>query len=491
LNRDLRSDCTDEIGRNEAANAYARERVEHWDGVARSPETWSSWGRYYHRRLNQIYQFLVAPGQRVLEIGCGLGDLLASLKPSIGIGVDFSNHMIQRAKKKHPELQFIQCDAHNLSLNEKPFDIIILSDIANDLWDVQAVFEQVRTLARSRTRVLLNFYSHLWEKPLTLAQRLGCATPNLPQNWLTTEDMCNLLYLADFEVIRHWQEILWPLSTPFLSLLSNRYLVKIWPFRILAMANFIIARPRPARTETGEESLVSVIVPARNEAGNISRLFARMPNMGRRTELIFVEGHSEDDTYATIEKAVTEHPELLCKLYRQTGNGKGDAVRLGFSRSSGEILMILDADMTVPPEDLPRFYEAIRSGKAEFVNGVRLVYPLEKIAMRFFNLLGNKFFSLAFSWLLGQSIKDTLCGTKVFTRETYLKIANNRDYFGDFDPFGDFDLLFGAAKLNLKILDLPIRYRERTYGSTNIERWKHGWLLFKMIVFAARRIKFV
>src|SRR5262245_30925841 len=185
------------------------------------------------------------------------------------------------------------------------------------------------------------------------------------------------------------------------------------------------------------------------------------------------------------------HPERQCKLLRQTGVGKGDAVRLGFTQASGDILMILDADLTVPPEDLPRFYEVLRSGKGEFANGVRLIYPMEKQAMRFLNLVGNKFFSLVFSWLLGQSIKDTLCGTKVLWKVDYERIAAHRAYFGDFDPFGDFDLLFGAVKLNLKITDLPIRYRERTYGTTNIERWKHGSLLLKMVIFAARRIKFV
>ena len=153
--------------------------------------------------------------------------------------------------------------------------------------------------------------------------------------------------------------------------------------------------------------------------------------------------------------------------------------------------MILDADLTVAPEDLPRFYEVLYSGKGEFVNGVRLVYPMEKEAMRLLNLIGNKFFSLAFSWLLGQSIKDTLCGTKVLWKADYRMISANRAHFGDFDPFGDFDLLFGAARLNLKIVDLPIRYRERTYGTTNIQRWKHGWLLAKMVLFAAGRIKFV
>jgi glycosyltransferase involved in cell wall biosynthesis len=213
--------------------------------------------------------------------------------------------------------------------------------------------------------------------------------------------------------------------------------------------------------------------------------------MGRGTELVFVEGHSHDNTYETIKEVIDAHPEWRCQLLQQKGVGKGDAVRLGFEKANGDVLMILDADLSVPPEDLPRFYEVLRSGKGEFINGVRLVYPMEKEAMRFMNLVGNKFFSLAFSWLLEQKIKDTLCGTKVLWKKQYNTIVSNRRYFGDFDPFGDFDLLFGAAKLNLKIMEMPIRYRERSYGTTNISRWKHGWLLLKMVLFASRRIKFV
>jgi glycosyltransferase involved in cell wall biosynthesis len=239
------------------------------------------------------------------------------------------------------------------------------------------------------------------------------------------------------------------------------------------------------------EPVVSVIVPARNEAGNIQAIFERTPDMGASTELVFVEGGSSDKTYEAIEKAMAQYPQRRAKLLRQTGTGKGDAVRLGFAQASGDVLMILDADLTVPPEELPRFYQALRSGKGDFINGVRLVYPMETHSMQFLNLLANKFFSLAFSWLLGQSVKDTLCGTKVLWKREYELIVANRAYFGDFDPFGDFDLLFGAARLNLKIVDLPIRYRERTYGTTNIQRWRHGWMLLKMVVFAARRIKFV
>ncbi len=331
----------------------------------------------------------------------------------------------------------------------------------------------------------------MWELPLAVVKRLGLGKPALDQNWLTVEDIAGLLNLVNIEVIRHWEEILWPLPTPVLDHFFNRFLVKVWPFNCLALTNFIVARLRPQQKQLPEAPLVSVIVPARNEAGNISHIFVRTPEMGSGTELVFIEGHSRDNTYAAIEKAIADHPARRCKLLRQVGVGKGDAVRLGFANAGGEILMILDADLTVPPENLPRFYEALRSGKGEFINGVRLVYPVEKQAMRFLNLVGNKFFGLAFSWLLGQAVRDTLCGTKVLWKTDYERIAENRVYFGDFDPFGDFDLLFGAARFNLKIVEIPIRYRKRTYGTTNIQRWKHGWLLLKMVLFASRRIKFI
>lgn len=469
---------------------YAQRRISHWDRLARRMDTWRGWGEYYHRRLAKVYRFLVVEGKRVLEIGCGQGNLLAALKPSVGVGVDFSAEMIKRAKRRHTKLRFIQADAGELSLEEK-FDVIILSDLVNDLWDVQAVFKQIARLSTPRTRIIINFYSRVWELPLIGAQRLGLAKPQLPQNWLTVEDIAGLLNLAGLEIIRDWQEILLPLPIPFLSAFANRYLVKLWPFRLAALTNFVIARPSPQPWLLKDRPSVSVIVPARNEAGNISDIFVRTPQLGRETELIFVEGHSRDNTYYVIEEAIAQHPNLRCRLIKQTGKGKGDAVRSGLAQASGDILVILDADLTVPPEEITRFYQALCSGKGEFINGVRLVYPMEREAMRFLNLIGNKFFTLAFSWLLGQHVKDTLCGTKVLWKVDYDLIAANRAYFGDFDPFGDFDLLFGASKLNLKIIDLPIRYRERTYGTTNIQRWRHGWLLLKMVFFAARRLKFV
>jgi SAM-dependent methyltransferase len=476
---------------DQAPEEYREQRSSHWNRYATRVKSWLGWwGRYYHRRLAEVYKFLVPPGQRVLELGCAQGDLLAALEPAMGVGVDFSTEMVRAASARHPHLCFVQADAHDLPLDET-FDVIILSDLVNDLWDVQTVLQQVARLSGPQTRVILNSYSRLWQPVLALAQRLGVAQRLLPQNWLTTEDVRNLLHLADLEIIRSWGEILCPLPVPLLGRLCNRYLVKLWPFCQLALTRFFIGRPVPQGRAQGEEPLVSVIVPARNEAGNMSHILDRIPEIGAGTEVVFVEGHSTDDTYGAIEATIAAHPERRCKLVKQSGKGKGDAVRLGFAEAEGDVLMILDADLTVPPEDLPRFYEALRSGKGDFINGVRLVYPMENQAMRFLNLVGNKFFSLTFSWLLGQPIKDTLCGTKVLWKSDYELIAANRSYFGDFDPFGDFDLLFGAAKLSLKIVEVPIRYRQRSYGTTNISRFTHGWLLLKMSVAAARKLVFI
>jgi len=467
---------------------YTQKRIFHWDEIARSRPAETFFSREYHRRLREIYRHLISPGLSVLEIGCGRGDLLAAVAPARGVGVDFSGEMLKIARQKHPELTFLEADAHALSLDEC-FDVIILSDLVNDVYDVQAILEQLRPLCRPSTRIIINTYSRVHQPILSLAGKMGLATQLLPQNWLAPEDTENLLRLAGFEVIRHQREMLFPLPIPLLRELCNQILVKVWPFSPFAWTNIHIARPMPLETEA--RPIVSVVIPTRNESGNIEAAFQRIPKMGSRTELIFVEGHSKDDTYAAIEKAITNHPEWEAKLFKQSGKGKADAVRLGFEKASGDVLMILDADLTVRPEELPRFYEALVSGKGEFINGVRLVYPMQEQAMRFLNLLGNKFFSLAFSWLLGQSIKDTLCGTKVLYKRDYERIAANRAYFGEFDPFGDYDLIFGAAKQNLKIVDLPIRYQERTYGDTNIDRWRHGMLLFRMVAIAAVRLKFV
>jgi ubiquinone/menaquinone biosynthesis C-methylase UbiE len=469
--------------------AYTEERRQYWDRFAASIERWQPIRRHYQRRLAEVYGLLIPPGMRVLEIGCGQGDLLATLKPSVGVGIDLSPAMIARARERHPHLRFVEADAHDFDLGE-PFDYVICSDVVNDAWDVQDVFRNIARHCHPGTRLVLNSYNRLWEIPRHLAARLGLVAPLLTQNWLMAADIKNLLYLSGFETIRLNSEILWPFRTPLFHTLANKFLVKLWPFHLFSLINIIVARPTPKPPQTAEP-VVSVIVAARNEEGNIARIFERVPQMGAATELIFVEGNSTDRTYEAIEREIARHPGMNARVYKQPGKGKGDAVRVGFREATGVVLMILDADMTVAPEDLPRFYEAWRSGRAEFVNGVRLIYPMEQRAMRFFNHLGNRFFSLAFTWLFSQHIKDTLCGTKVLSKRNYDLIAANRAYFGDFDPFGDFDLLFGAAKYNLKIVDLPVRYAERTYGDTNIQRWRHGVILLRMVLLAMRRLKFV
>jgi SAM-dependent methyltransferase len=465
---------------------YQQTRQGFWKKVHASISR--SWGSYYQGRLTDIYQHLIPVGSRVLELGCANGRLLASLDPSYAVGVDFSSLVLNFAKTKTTQVHFIEMDAHEIHLDDQTFDFIILSDLVNDLWDVQTVLEQLRPYCHPETRIIFNFFSHLWSLPLRFARWLGLATPNLPQNWLTRHDMKNLLEISGYEALREWREIIAPLPIPLLSNFCNRYLARIWPFELLDITNFVMARPIGLALK--KNPTVSVIVAARNESGHIEELMECIPEMGGGTEIIFVEGNSTDDTYDKIALEISKNPNRNFKLLKQDGKGKGNAVRNGFDLASGDILMILDADITVPPEDLTRFFNVIANGSAEFVNGVRLVYPMQEDAMRFLNLIGNKFFSWAFSWLLGQPIRDTLCGTKVLWNNDYKRIAHNRTYFGDFDPFGDFDLLFGAARLNLKIMEVPIRYRARRYGETNISRWSHGWLLLKMVVFAARRIKF-
>src|SRR5574340_448613 len=337
-----------------AGDAYRDSRIRHWDQVAGKQDQWRGWGGAYHSRLAQIYGFLVAPGLRALEVGCGRGGLLAALQPARGLGVDFSSEMIKRARTLHPDLEFVQADAHDLSTLDGPFDVIVLSDLVNDLWDVETVLKQVHRLAHPGTRVIINFHSGLWQLPLTIAQSLGVAAPMLPQNWLTPVDAAGMLRLAGFDPIRCWHEILIPL--PFADLF-NKILGRLWPFNHLALANFIIARPQAVPVDA--EPSVSIVVPARNEAGNIASIFERLPKLGPAMQVIFVEGHSRDDTLQVIQREIAAHPSVSAELLRQSGVGKADAVRLGFAHARGDILIILDANLTVRPEDLPRFYQAL------------------------------------------------------------------------------------------------------------------------------------
>lgn len=460
----------------------------HFDQQAPKRDKFKLKGRYYHTLLENFLQFLIPPKQVVLEVGCGTGSTLAILNPEKGVGVDISVGMIESAKEKFPHLEFIQQDAEELNLNQT-FGQIVLVNTIGYFDDIQATLQKIGLHLKHDGRIVLVYFNFLWKPVLALAEKLGFRMPGMEKHWLPISDMMNLLNLAGFEVIRKESRILIPFYIPIVSWLFNTYLVHLPLLRSLSLNTFVIARLKPIPLQP--KPSVTVVIPCRNEFGNIEDAIIRMPKMGSFTEIIYVEGNSKDNTYDECLRVQQVYKDWDIKVMKQDGKGKGDAVRKGFAHAKGDILMILDADLTVPPEDLPKFYNAIASGQGEFINGSRLVYNMESEAMRPLNLLGNKFFSWAFTYLLSQRLRDTLCGTKVLTKQNYERVIAGRSYFGDFDPFGDFDLLFGAAKLNLKIVEIPIRYRNRTYGETQISRFVHGWLLLKMTAFATRRIKFI
>lgn len=477
--------CTEHPSISAEADFRAR-RLAYWDSVHAGHRGWA--GRYYHQRLSQIYRVLVPPGRRVYEPGCGAGDLLAAVESGRGHGIDLCERAVQKARSKHPSLSFEVGDVLSVVPTEE-FDYVIGSDLLNELWDVESFLKSVLTVCHERTRLIFNTTSRLWDIPLGIADRLG-ATHSHPQpNWVTVGDLENLLLISGFEPIRSFSEILVPLRIPGLTGLLNRLLVKFPPFSWFALTNFVIARPRPGLAQRRKAPTVSVVVPARNEAGNIRGILERVPMMGSRTEIIFVEGHSSDDTVAVLREEVARGGADRAAVHQQAGHGKADAVRLGFDQARGDILMILDADLTVVPEDLIRFYDAISEGAGDFINGVRLVYPMEDRAMRFPNLVANKAFSWMFSWLLGQRVRDTLCGSKVMWRRDYQEMTSLGWSLQDLDPFGDFHMLIGAGRLSLRILDVPVRYRARTYGTTNIRRWRDGLRLSRMFAVAVLKSK--
>lgn len=469
--------------------AYQAQRRALFDRLAPGRDRFKARRRYYYKNIGAFLQFLVPPGQRVLQVGCGTGDLIDAVKPALGVGLDFSAGMLRIARCKFPHLHFVQGDAHTCTLFGT-FDYIILSDLVGDLEDVQEAFMQLRPLAGPQTRVIITYYNHLWEPILRLAERLGLKSPQNIQNWLPVDDIEGFLSLAGFATIRKGYRLLLPVYIPGLSWLCNKVLAHLPALRRLCLTQYLIARAG-REGSARREYRCSVVVPCRNEAGNITEIIERTPTLGLGTELIFVDGNSTDGTVERIKEAIIryEGPHVLKLIHQGNGIGKGNAVRKGFEAATGEVLMILDADVTVDPEALSKFYQVIVEGHGEFVNGSRLVYPMETQAMRWLNLIGNKFFSMAFTWLLEQRLRDTLCGTKVLLKRDYEKIKAGRHYFGDFDPFGDFDLLFGAAKQNLKIVEVPIRYRDRKYGETKISRFRHGLLLLRMCWVAYKRFR--
>jgi SAM-dependent methyltransferase len=445
----------------------------------------------YRENDRKFMRFLIPPGKRVLELGCGRGDLLAALEPSYGLGVDFGAETIARANARHPELNFILGDVENpdtLASIEGPFDYIVIADTIGMFEDIDGTLALVHHLCAPSTRIVISYYSHLWEPILKCAELLHVRARHPTINFIATVDFLNLMDLADFEVISQEKRQLLPLRWFGLGPLINRFIAPLPGIRQLCLRTYIVGRP--VRQFPDRKYSVSVVIPCRNEKGNIENAVLRMPRFGASQEILFVEGNSSDGTFQECERVRDAYKNCWdIKVLKQDGKGKGDAVRKGFSAATGDVLMILDADLTVPPETLPKYHTVIETGKAEFVNGTRLIYPMEQEAMRPLNFVANRCFAYLFSYLVNTRLTDTLCGTKVLLRKNYEVLARERDYFGNFDPFGDFDLIFGAAKQNLKIIETPIHYKARTFGETQISRFRDGWLLLKMVWFAYRKLK--
>jgi 2-polyprenyl-3-methyl-5-hydroxy-6-metoxy-1,4-benzoquinol methylase len=465
--------------------------AEYFEWVADHDARPRQFQRHFHQQIHKYFHDRITPGARVLEWGCGRGDLLASLAPSRGLGIDLSKKMLVNARERHggsPFLEFRQGDVQSQTVSES-FDYIVLNFVVGYLTDIQSALARLLQSAHPRTRLHITSLNYFWLGPLKIAQWLRMVTPQPASNWLSTSDLVGLLELAGWEVIETGTMQFCPFNIPLLTPLINRFIGRLPGVRWFGITQTFVARPR-AMLALPTQLRCSVVVPARNEAGNVRAALERVPVLGAGTELIFVEGNSKDDTWDVIQREVAAYQgPLSVKALKQPGRGKWDAVRTGFSVATGDVLVIQDADLTAPPEDLPKFFEAIISGCAEFANGSRLVYPMESKAMRFLNLLGNKFFATALSYVLGQPVKDSLCGTKMILRSDYVRLTERIKELGDFDPFGDFNLLFGSALLDLRIRDIPVRYKDRTYGETNISRFKHGWLLLRMTLFGLFKIR--
>jgi hypothetical protein len=363
---------------------------------------------------------------------------------------------------------------------------VLINGTFNHDFDIQALLMQLKTKLARTSRLIVVLYNPYLRWAYRLTNKLGIRKGDLPSTFVTRVDLQNIAKVAGFEIVRQRLAVYCPWRMFGLGTAINRLMPLVPLARWMSLTSVVVMRPIVPASQQG----ISCVIPARNEHGNIENALKRFPDLGREAEIIFVEGHSTDGTWDEIVRVSTKYRDQFRILaVQQKGKGKADAVRLGFSQAREELLIILDADLTMPPEMLSRFAFAYDQGHGDFINGSRLVYPMEGAAMRFLNRMGNIFFAKMLSAVLDVRLGDSLCGTKLVTKHDYERMVAWRRDFGEFDPFGDFELLFPAAELGLDIVDVPVRYLARTYGETNIQRFRHGLQLLKMTWVGLVRIK--
>lgn len=444
---------------------------------------------YYYGYIRKLLTFIVEKGKRVLCLRSDIGQYLDWVQPSRGLGIEISPRLVEIARSRCPQYEFRHAYFEDLDLNET-FDYVLITNGINNVFGVQETFSRMRRVCGPHTRLVILFHNFLWQPLVVLAEKCRLKIREPSQNWLSLQDVTNMLVLEDFEVVREYRSVLAPKYVPLLSSLLNEVVAKLPLLNRLCLVQALVARPKVQSEVPLAHKSVSVVIPCKNEKGTIEDIVLRTPEMGSHMELIFCDDASTDGTGDEVRRLQTLHSGKDIKLVCGPGISKAENVWTGLDEAQGDVVMILDGDLAVPPEELPKFYDALVSGKAEFINGPRMVYPMRDQAMRLLNVAGNKMFSLVFSFILRQNIKDTLCGTKVFWNRDYQRIRSLRGWGGIRDRWGDYELIFGAAKLNLKLIDLPIHYMERTYGLTKMtNRLGNAWIMFRMCLAAFRKFR--
>ncbi len=467
---------------------------DHYNKVAEERHIWFKRHSYYHDDILGYCNFFINSDSSILELGCGMGNLIGRLKPKRGVGVDVSDKMVERAREEFPNIEFICADVEFFESQEK-FDYIIISGTLGTVKNIQTFFQRIRRFCTSDTRIIITHYNELWGPIIQLAEKYRLKMPECNFNWLSIDDVENFLSISGYKPIRRDFRLIFPYNIPIISFLFNQILTKVPIIRRLALAQCLVGSLN-APPDHIEDQSVSIILTCRDEEENIEGLVTGIPNIGKRTEIIFVEGHSKDGTVAKIEEMIKNYPQKDIKLYKQKGKGQGDAFHLGCEKAQGDFLCWMEADLTIPPEEIKLFWDAYRLGMGEYINGTRFIYKMEKKAMPFSNFIGNRFFGNVFTMILQQRFTDTLCGYKAISKKNYEKTRKQINFFGDFDPFGDFELIFGAVKNNLKVVEIPVHYRPRNYGQPKaygkgfVSFLKHALILMKMSWIAFRKFKF-